>query len=90
MTRLHVQVGFALLLLVAGAILLLYSASTKSDSARVWRQPRLASWAYNLSTIDNVAGYPHSLLIYGANKDAPEFVAQPNTGARILILAYAR
>ena len=89
MTRLHVQAGFALLLLVAGAILLLYSASTKSDSASVWRRPRLASWAYNLSTIDNV-GYQHSLLTYGASKEAPEFVAQPNTGARILILAYAR
>ena len=86
MTRHRIRGRFALLLLVAGTILLLYSASTKPDSGRVWRRRRLASWAYNLSTIR----YPHTLLTYGASKDAPEFVAQPDTGARILILAYGR
>ena len=90
MTRLQVQAAVALLLIVTA--LLLYSASLKSVPKTQWRQPRVAPWTYNMSAIDNVetVGYPNSLLTYGANKEAPEFVPQPEKGARILIFAYAR
>ena len=31
-----------------------------------------------------------SILRYGSNKKAPEYISDPSKGARVLILAYAR
>ena len=80
--------GRVALPLIATA-LLLYSARMKSVSRSEWQQAHTASWAYNISDIDNM-GYAQTLLTYGTNKEAPKFVQQPNRGARILIFAYAR
>ena len=90
MSRLQVQAVIALLLFIA--VLLLYFANMKLMSKNQWQQPHIAPWAFNMSAIDNMeyVGYPQTLLTYGENKEAPEFVPQPNGGARILIFAYAR
>ena len=87
MTRLQVQAAVALLLVATA--LLLFSAILKEVSISKWQQPRIASWAFNMSAIDNMR-HPKSLLTYGSNNEAPKFIPQSYGGARVLIFAYAR
>ena len=44
----------------------------------------------NRSHRNNGVGAQTSLLRYGSNKKAPEYITDPSKGARVIILAYAR